>query len=506
VPVTYSLWWLLSKASVRELPANPGKFVQNAHVFHAANILLHIAAACVVFAILRRLLMTRFNADRTRWCALAGALVFALHPVQVEPVAWVSGFKDVLCGLLTAVALWQYIVYAQRVATTPANSRSAGERRAISRHYVFAVVAFILAMLSKPTATMFPLMALAVDALLLRRPIADTVRGILPLALFAIPGLIAAAVFQDARGVTTLVPIPWRPFVALDAITFYLMKLILPIHLALDYGRDPRMIINSGAWRYAFVAPCLLATIVIVSRKRFPALLTGAALFIAPLLPLLGFKPFDFQQYSTVADHYLYLPMIGVALIAAELLARVHGKIGTIVGSIVAAGLCVAWGTGANRQTRCWMDSRALWTHTIDVNPESWVSYLNLGEYFVTVDQPDLAEGLLRQSIALFDNEPARLNLGVIFLERNQLPQATRQFERAIAIRPTSEAHTNLGNAYGQAGRFDDAISEFEKALQIDPNDKKAKRMLIQTRGYLQTLQRRAATRPSGAQPPNPRN
>ncbi|CAN5443986.1 hypothetical protein BH09PLA1_BH09PLA1_16230 [soil metagenome] len=485
VPVTYSVWWGISNATYR---AQGVDFIQSPRGFHVVNIALHAAAACAVFALLRQsLLAMQFNLNRSRWCALAGAVIFALHPVQVEPVAWVSGLKDVLCGLLCALALWQYILYARS---------STDDRGATTRRYILTCVLFIAAMLSKPTATMFPLMALAVDLFLLRRPMADLLRGILPLALFAIPGIIAAAYFQDAGGVTTLVPIQWRPFVAFDAITFYAAKLAMPMHLALDYGRHPQAVIHSGALRYAFLVPWLLLTIGIVARKLLPELIVGMLMFLAMLLPLLGLKPFDFQQYSTVADHYLYMPMIGAALIVAGLLARANWRLAIPIACL----LCVALGVRTFDQTRHWMDSRALWTHTLEVNPDSWVSYLNLGEYFVTVDQPGHAEDLLRESINMHDNDPAHLNLGVIYLERGQLTDAAREFEQAIAIRPTSEAHTNLANAYGQSGRFEDAIREYEKALSFDPANEKAARMLTRTRDYVHGLKSRAATRAASTQ------
>jgi len=478
VPVTYSTWWVLSKASYGK--DDDGHYSQNAHVFHAANIALHLGAACAVFAALRRLLIPRLDANRARWCAMIGALLFALHPVQVEPVAWVSGLKDVLCGLLCAIALWQYIVYAQTQTT---------------RAYVLCCVAFVLAMLSKPTAVMFPVLALAVDVFFLRRPLIDIVRGIVPLALFAAPGVALAAYVQQAEGVTTTVAVPWRPLVALDALSFYLHKIVWPAHLSLDYGRSQRAVIASGQWRYAFILPCLVAGMAIAVRKRLPEVVAGAIIFLAMLLPVLGLKRFDFQEYSTVADHYLYMPMIGVALIAAGLLARLPKA--AIPFAFV---LCVALGTRANDQTRHWMNSESLWTHTIQRNPNSWVSYLNLGEYYSSINQPERAEEYLLRSVKLRDNDPAHLNLGVIYLERQDIAAAIREFERAIALNPRSgEAHTNLANAYLQVARFGSAIKEFEIALKLNPKNEKAARMLPQVREFVRTHQ--VTSRPTTSKP-----
>lgn len=476
VPMTYSAWWMLAKFSYA---TSNGQIVHNPHVFHIANIAFHAAAACLVFAILRRT-----NVPRS--CAAIGGLIFALHPVQVEAVAWVSGTKDVLCGLLVAIALWQYIVYAQSHSTRP---------------YVICCIAFVAAMLSKPTAVMFPLMALAVDLFLLRRSIADIVRGIVPLALFAIPGIVAAAQLQDASRVTTLTTVPKRPLIALDAITFYMAKIGWPFDLALDYGRDPRAVLASGAWHYTAVVPIIIAAIIFVVRRRLPELAAGAMIFVAMLLPLLGLVPFDFQQYSTVADHYLYMPMIGIALIVACLLARARHRAVVIALSAI---VCTALAVRAFDQSRHWSNTETLWRHTIAVNPNSWVSCMNLGEYYVTKDPPDLASAkeLLERSISLYEaNEAAHLNLGAVYLQRNQLPEATREFERAVAIQPTSEAHTNLANAYGQAGRIQDAILQYQQALKLDPKNEKAARMLVRAQGYLRHLQTRPTTTQSATRP-----
>src|SRR5262249_33688899 len=130
----------------------------------------------------------------------------------------------------------------------------------------------------------------------------------------AVGGAILAAHFQKAPGLTTSVSTPLRPLVALDAIGFYLRKLVLPMNLAGDYGRTPRAVVESGALWTSWIAPIALIAILIMLRRRAPLLLLAACFFVAPLLPVLGLVPFDYQEFSTVADHYLYLSMLSVAL------------------------------------------------------------------------------------------------------------------------------------------------------------------------------------------------
>src|SRR4051812_38443706 len=160
MPVTYTVWGVL--AAVAQTRDESGALVLNPWVFHSANVALHAASALVAFALLRRLV----GRD---WPAAAGALLFGLHPVQVEPVGWVSGMKDVLCGLLSLVALWQYVEFAicdrrfaigeEGVAFIPFDRQSQiANRKSQIFHYLVASLGFLLALLSKPSAVTVPLL------------------------------------------------------------------------------------------------------------------------------------------------------------------------------------------------------------------------------------------------------------------------------------------------------------------------------------------------------------
>src|SRR5688572_11177243 len=194
VPVTYTAWWVLANLAWMSEPDATG--IQfNPFVFHTANLLTHIAAALVAYALLVRLLAISSAREedstgrlaahrgkagastRTAAAACAGALLFALHPVQVKTVGWVSGLKDLLFGLLSLVALWQYVIHGQVLSSGDAEDAAAhdsaetGRVRSLAlRHYAFASVALMLAMLSKPTAVVVPAIALVLDFLILRRP------------------------------------------------------------------------------------------------------------------------------------------------------------------------------------------------------------------------------------------------------------------------------------------------------------------------------------------------
>ena len=291
--------------------------------FHAGNLALHIACVLLAFILLRRILARgagrqgetppgRGSAVRDA-AACGGALLFGLHPLQVESVAWISEARGLLCGVFAIVALWQYVEYSEF-------SRS---RRPRMVHYVVATGAFLLALLSKPTAVAVPLVAGVLELGLWRRPFG---RVFWPLA----PWLAAAAVvavgtrsLQSESLLPWVPPLPVRPLVAADALQHDLVTLVAPLWLTPDYGRSPRWLMDQG-WISLAGAPVLLAVLLALTglgRSR-RVWWTFAAVFVAWLVPVLGLVPFHFQRISTVADRYLYLALLGPAAAWAWWLSR----------------------------------------------------------------------------------------------------------------------------------------------------------------------------------------
>jgi len=226
VPMTYTVWSGLAVLAHRDHPDDQGLML-NAWVFHAANVLIHACTAVIVFQLLLRLLGNDI-------AAALGALLFALHPVQVESVGWISGTKDLLCGLLSASALLMYVRSVQLKTDDP------HQRWPSRRRYLLGLLFFILAMLSKPTAVMVPLMAAVIGIFLLDRPLKQTIISLIPWFVVMIPCLIWTQKFQPAPWASPL-PVWARPAVAADAIAFYFYMLVYPIHLCIDYGpQSPR--------------------------------------------------------------------------------------------------------------------------------------------------------------------------------------------------------------------------------------------------------------------------
>ncbi len=479
IPITYTLWALV--ADITAPQTSPA-------LFHALNIALHAVAASVAYLLLLEVIGASLP-------SLLGALLFALHPVQVEAVAWASGTKDVLYAMLALIALWQYLKFA---------------REHDPRAFVLATLAFTLALLSKPTAIVVPLMAAALDCAVAKRPVRLICKSVGVWLLLAAPIVIVTKRVQAAQHAHELSRLWARPLVALDTLAFYLFKLIWPAKLTIDYGRTPEVAIKNGWLLWAWVAPIAVAAALFIWRRRVAVLVLAAVLFLAPLLPVLGFVPFDFQAYSTVGDHYLYLAMLGPALALAWLLERRRVRpLSWIIGVVL-----VVLALRSSLQIRYWRDSQALFHHALDVNPRSFAAYNSLaaaavddgdlptavrlanraielkpeyaGSYLTLGDalrrQGDVAGAIRRYQQALVYEPkyaPALNNLGALLAEQGHLADAIRIAEEGVAADPSSlEGHLNLGQMYFQSGHWDLAKQQFGMVLRLDPSNTRARELL----------------------------
>jgi hypothetical protein len=352
VPVTATVWTALAAVG-RVDPPDLAGVALNPWVFHGASVIVHVISAVLAFQILNRLIGSPV-------AAMLGAMIFAVHPVQVEPVAWASGLKDVLSGMLALAAILAYVIAAQR-----------SQQRGARVTYVVAIVMALLAMLAKPSAVMVGPICFVIDALLIRRSARRATLAVLPMLIIALPIALIARHVQQVNDVPSVAL--WnRPLVALDAITFYLVKLVTPWNLVIDYGRRPEVILGRRLLIVSALVPIVVTALLLRWRRREPA--AGALIFLLALLPVLGLATFQFQQFSTVADHYLYLAMLGPALLIAWFVAG-RGRI----ARAIAAAVVLLLAARSFHQTGYWHDDFALLPHVLRVNPRSFAVTSNLG-------------------------------------------------------------------------------------------------------------------------------
>lgn len=460
IPVTCSVWTIL--AAVGTVPTPSGGVEFNPFIFHAANVILHALATVLVYQILRLRI-------RSAWACAAGALLFAVHPVQVEAVAWVTAMKDVLSGALALGAVWLFLLGVESMnASNEArdlNSDRASQDSIRWGMYVSSLLLFSLSLLAKPSAVA------AIPIVLILYWLGSDRRWKLAGALL-LPWVVLALVDVLVTHAVQPIATPadggrwWlRPLIAGDALAFYLYKFFIPAQLGLFYGRTPSAMMENGSIWFTWIAPALvLGAIAWLGRKRrWPTV--AALLFIAGVLPVLGLVPFTFQAYSTVADHYLYLSMLGPALALAMILStagivRTKAAIlrwGAGVVLLILAGLTVA-------QTRYWHDSVALFSHAYAVNPHSGEAAILLaGQYNSAGDAHD----------------------ALLWLDRAapNVPKSNGS---------QSVLHSTRASALLNAHRYTEAERELETAVQLDPTNQLARYNLDvlrekRTRGTLGT-------------------
>ncbi len=452
IPVTYTVW--TGVAQIAKLPVPDDRGISlDPYPFHAINLLAHILSAVLVFGILRLLV-------KREWAALLGALVFALHPVQVEPVAWVSGFKDTLSGMFTLAAIWQYLLYAMR--------RHANEEpHDWQIPYLLATAFFLLAILSKPSAIVLPIIVGIIDLVLLRRPWDDVSGPLWIWLLMSLAFVVVGRMAQPAKAAGFVAPFYLRPLLALDALAFHLYHVVYPVGLVPDYGLSPERILKMPLAYVIWLAPAAIAVGAYFCRNRCSWATVGAGVFAAAVLPVLGFLPFDFQYYSTIADRYLYVAMLGPALIVAFVLSR-WPKIwlGVFTGAAIVTLAVLSY-----RQTGYWRDTQALFEHTLAVNRDSFVAHQMLGKLADRTGNSALAIEHYTDALATKPHDPdAEYNLANDYVATDRVKQALPHFEAAIKARPSDpDFYHNYGDALRRLNRLEDASKEYARAAAVAP-------------------------------------
>lgn len=436
--------------------------------YRAVTVALHALDALLLWGLLRRLFRLRRTGGAPlgpawEWAAWAGALLFAVHPLAVESVAWIAELKNTLSLALVLAAFWSYAGW------------EAG--RAPSR-YVAALALFAAAMLSKTTVAMFPVVLLAFAAWRRGRIGRRDVLASAPFfAVSAILGLVTVR-FQHGQhvlpGGVWPAGMPSRFADAGLAAAFYLWKTAVPAGLLPVYARwsvnPPRL------WQFApWLGFAVLAGWFWVRRRGWGRhALFGFGIFAINLVPVLGFVRMSYMRFGWVADHFAYLSLAAAAgLVAAGFgaaLARLSGRGRTAAlatGGLAAAVLALA----ARAHAAVYRDALSLWSYTLNRNPSAWVAENNLATALC-------AEGRLPEALPHFE-AALRLNpdapevendLGTALLSAGEPDRALPHLQHSVAVLPDSaEARYNLGNALADLGRYSEAVQQYEAALRLDP-------------------------------------
>jgi tetratricopeptide (TPR) repeat protein len=422
--------------------------------YHLVNLLLHIGCVVLVLKILRFL--------RIPGAELA-AIVFALHPVNVETVAWISERKNTLSGVFALAATLWYLKFDE--------SRS-------RRSYAFALGLFFLGLLSKTAIVTLPLAWFVIfwwkrGWISLRR---DIVPSIPFFFLSAAAGMMTFWVESGNiayRAGTALAFSPVdRCLIAGRAFWFQLGKVLWPSDLMFIY---PRWEINARVWwQYLFpLAVLVLLGILWSLRRRSRGLLAGVLIYIFLLLPTLGFLNQYFFIYSFVSDHWQYLACLGIITPCASGIVLLAGRLKRWQDWLEPGITLLLGGTlflFTSQQSRMYTNIETLYRTTIARNPACWMAYCNLGSILYEGNRIPEAMDLFKQALRI-KPAAAHYSLGNSLFLRGRTSQAIEQYEQALRINPNyAEAHNNLGNALLLTGRTPEAIDQFKQALQINPD------------------------------------
>lgn len=421
--------------------------------YHVANVALHAASAVALGFVLRALALP------APW---AVAALFAVHPLHVESVAWVTERKNVLSGLLYLLALLTLLRW----------HRESGDEATPTRWYALAFALFVAALLSKTVTSTLPVVFVVVVWWRTGRVPWRVLAAMVPFVLAGL-GLGSVTAWLERTHVGAVGPY-WhqtpleRLLIAGRVPWFYAAKLLVPWPLAFVYPRWTLDVHSLGQWLFpiatAAVVIGLLATISRLGRGPTAAVL-AYGVTLAPALGLVNVYP---MRYSFVADHFAYLASIPLLVLVVGLAARLPaagGRAG-VVGVAVAL-VMLTWS-----RCRAFRDEATLWQDTLAKNPQATIAYLNLGYRLYQGGRPGEALALFDRGLAVEPDAADLLNDRALALGAlGRTTEAIATYERAARVDPMqAEVRSNLGNLLAAAGRYDEALAAYREAVRIRPS------------------------------------
>ncbi|KPJ57977.1 MAG: hypothetical protein AMJ42_04140 [Deltaproteobacteria bacterium DG_8] len=457
---------------------------------HLTNIVLHGLNTLLVFFLALGLflrtkvndgtLSSKINSVTSNQALIVGsvtALLFGLHPLRVESVAWATERKDLLCAFFVLLGLLSYLSYA---LSTHGKS-----------HWFWfniSLFLFILALMSKPMAVTFPVVILLLDFYPLKRLSGNSPKKLsvmlekTPFFILSIIFSVLAIITQKTGGaIRNLEELYFtaRLLNALKAVVFYMIKMLWSTQLVPLY-RLPSVInpldlqyLLSGGVVLGITGMCLW-----MMREKKPLWLTAWLYYLVTLLPVIGIVQVGLHS---AADRFTYLPSLSFSLIFGLSVTWIWNRISVSRQKVVFRGLvlfCIfvvisILGYLTINQIKIWRNSKTMWASVIQAFPDMVPeAYYGLGLFYYERGRLDEAISEFEHSIALSPNyAPAHYNLGNTYVRKGMLDKAISEFKRAIALGSnTADVHNNLGGCYGQKGRLDEAISEFKQAIDINPS------------------------------------
>ena len=439
--------------------------------YHFTNVLLHAANAVLLYFIARRLLRRTAAASLAdNWDSLTvgtafAALFFAVHPLRVESVVWVTERRDVLSGLFCLLSVLFYL-----------RATEEGERkRAI---YALSLGTFACALLSKATSMTVPALLLVLNVYPLRR--VGGVAGwwgkrarrvyleILPFAMLAAASAILSIVALQRM---PQLSIPGKVAVSAYSLAFYVWKTLVPWPLSPVYEMPQH--VDPLAPRFLASYACVLVLIALAWRLRWrwPGVTTAMIAFVVITLPMLGVVQ---NGPQIAADRYTYHAAPALAILAGTVYTALPSlRLARFVHGIVGIAIIVVLGVLTWNQSRVWHDSAALWSHVLRVDDESAIGHVGLANVLFRQNRVEEATEHARRAVAIAPGyAQAHNDLGVGLATQGHLDEAVSEYQRALALEPgNDEAHSNWGVVLARQGDLDGAIERYREALEANPDN-----------------------------------
>lgn len=429
----------------------------NAGGFHWTNLLLHIGGTLLLFLAWRRM-------TGMAWQSGFVAALFAIHPLNVEPVAWIASRKDMLSGFFWMLTLFTYARYAEAPS---------------AKRYFVVVLSFVLGIMSKPMLLTMPIILLLLDywPLLRFKTVAGWKNNLallilekVPLALLALALTVVTFIAEHRFGAISDIEtfsLTSRISNALVSYVLYMEKMLLPMGLAAYYP-------HPGGWPLWMTIGAglliLLVTAMAIRRiKTSPYLFVGWFWYLITLLPVIGIV-----QIGTFAraDRYAYIPLIGLFIAVVYGVAEFSEKLKhrQSLSLSLALAVLIVFMVTSRLQVTHWQNGLTLFQHAVNVTEGNYKAYHGLGMAYHQMGSNVLAIKNIRHSLSLKTDSRAHIDLGVVYMGMMEFQKAEKEFKAGLKLRPGSaKAYNNIGAALASQGKYDEAIPMFQEAVRLDP-------------------------------------
>jgi len=443
----HPLTWLSFMMDYRLFGLNPGGY-------HLTNVLLHILSSLLLFWLFHRM-------TREIWPSALIAALFALHPLHVETVAWISKRKDLLSAFFWMLSLCAYAYYTEKPD---------------AKRYLLVILFFTLALMSKPMAVTLPVVMIILDfwplkRLSSRKDLAWQLREKLPFFLpAAFFSLITVYIrYHWGNPFVNTIPFSYRLANAPVALVTYLKKAFLPYDLAIFYPFPPEVPVHQVV--IASVVLVVISVAAAVWAKKRPFLLAGWLWYLLTILPVLGIIQVSERAFS---DNYTYLPLIGITMMlvwgAASLLPDQVLRRKILFPAALIIIFVLSWLSW--RQCALWKNSFTVFRHAARVTKNNLLAHTNLASALSLQGKNEEAIYHYSEVIRINPYLPEGFyNRATTYGEMGRSDLAMEDFKKAIALKPDYvDAHYNLGTLYAKTGRYNDAIKKYNEAIRINPD------------------------------------